>query len=427
MKVFVYCRQLELMGGIERVVLEQLRIFAAHGVELTLFVERPVRLMAHAVRVPVVVLPNDAEAREKLWRESFARSRPDMLIFHGVSHECAKSDITMAKKNGIPTIGVVHFAFPGNVALDGRGNSWRTFRENGADCTAFATVSRIDALWWRALGMRTFHVQNPFVHPKNVDLSRRPGEDGTTNLIWVGRQAEPKQPSAALAAFARVHAAEPKTRLTMIGGSAAGWGPYRKAAARLGCADAVEFISERPDLNAYWEKAHIHLLTSVVESFCLVWAEAKAAAIPTVMYELPYLELAEDPRGYVAVEQRNIEALANAVLALVRDPERRRILGEEAKESLAAFNDEAVWASWTRLFEGLKTDTEGWDVPKDLKTMVEQIYAAYAFRKEKHQWEEDMNSDFIRLTGRSMKGFARFLSGCVGGARRIKRLLSRRK
>lgn len=420
MKIAIFVQQLEFMGGVERVVLEQLRIFAAHGVELTLFVERPVRLMAHAVCVPVVVLSKDGATRGKLWQESFDRSRPDMLIFHGVSHECAKSDITMAKKNGIPTIGVVHFAFPGNVALDGRGNSWRTFRENGADCTAFATVSRIDALWWRALGMRAFHVQNPFVHPKNADLSRRPGEDGTTNLIWVGRQAEPKQPSAALAAFARVHAAEPKTRLTMIGGSAAGWKPFRKAAARLGCADAVEFISERPDLNAYWEKAHIHLLTSVVESFCLVWAEAKAAAIPTVMYELPYLELAEDPRGYVAVEQRNIEALADAVLALVRDPERRRIMGEEAKESLAAFNDEAVWTSWQRLFEGLKTDTEGWDVPKDLKTVVEQIYAAYAFRKEKHQWEENMEADFRKLTRWSLRPFARFLERCVEMARKIK-------
>lgn len=423
MKIFVFCQQLEFLGGIERVVIEQLRIFGEQHIDVTLLVDRPVVLMAGEVKAPIACLSAEESNRRDQLRTLLSEKRPEYIIFHGVSHQHAQSDIAIANESGVKSICVVHFAFPGNVALDGRGNSWKVFRENGAGCTAFATVSRIDSLWWRALGMRAFHVQNPFVKPKNADLSRRTGEDGTTNLIWVGRQAEQKQPSAALAAFARVYAVEPKTRLMMIGGSATGWDSYRAKAKRLGCLDAVEFISERPDLDECWAKADIHLLTSVCESFCLVWAEAKAAGIPTVMYELPYLELSEDPRGFIAVEQRNVAAFADAVLVLVRDKFRAKRMGDEAKLSLARFNDEAVWNSWKKLFESLGTEGSGREVPDDFKTVVTQIYSAYAFRKEKHQWEENMVEDFRKLTHCSMFHFARIMSKLVDWLRVAKRIL----
>lgn len=423
MRILIFVQQLNSMGGIERVVIEHLRLFREHGVAIKLLVEKPITTTRELVQENEIVLSLDTAKRKWQLEEIIKSFRPEAVIFHGTSHKLSSVDVSVVNSFAIPSICVVHFPFNSAMALESRYNGWVRFIGEVLDKCVLATVSRIDALWWRSLGCRAFHVQNPFVKPKNVDLSRRTVEDGTTNLIWVGRQAEQKQPSAALAAFARVHAVEPKTRMMMIGGSDAGWKPYKDEAKRLGCLEAVQFISERPDINEYWAKADIHLLTSVVESFCLVWAEAKAAAIPTVMYELPYLELAEDHRGYIAVDQRNVTALADAMLTLVRNPERRRAMGLDAKASLDLFNDEAVWTSWKKLFDALKSDETGREVPEDFKTVVSQIYSAYAFRKEKHQWEENMEADFRRLTGGSLRPLARFLEHCVDVSRRLKYLV----
>lgn len=420
MRFAIFVQQLNSLGGIERVAIEQLRIFRSRGCEITLLTEQPIITTKGLVKeCPIVLCTTSAGAREKQLREVFLRTRPDLLILHGTAHKCSSVDTRVAEELGVPSVCVVHFPFNSNLALESEHNGWKLFIQQTRGKCCLATVSAVDALWWRALGCRAFHVQNPFVHPIGLDNVRRAEENGTTNIIWVGRQAEPKQPEAALMAFSRVHRLEPRTRLMMIGGTDKGWRFYKKLAKRLDCLDAVEFISERPDLNQYWRRADIHLLTSVVESFCLVWAEAKAASIPTVMYELPYLELAEDRRGYVAVEQHNVEALADALCDLVRNFARRQRMGIEAKASLENFNDEAVWESWRRLVDGLKGN-DGYEVDATLKTIVSQVYGAYSFRKDKHQWEENMERDFRKLFGCSLRSFASLLSNALRVLRRVK-------
>ena len=422
MKICIFCQQLEFMGGIERVVLEHLRIFAARGAQVSLLLEREPVLMRDFLRCPWKVLPLEPDARRAALAACFAEASPDVVIFHGISHSNGAVDAQTAAECGVKSVCVVHFAFNAAVSLEhGVGNSWKTFARNGAACTAFATVSAIDAKFWRALGKKAFHVQNPFVHPPADALSvRKRGESGTVNMIWVGRLVEPKQPEAALETFALVAKARPAARLTMVGGDPQGIKRMARAAKRLGIADKTEFVPERPDISGYWAKADIHLLTSICESFCLVWAEAKAAGMPTVMFELPYLELAADPRGYVAVAQKDVKALADAAIALIDDVGLRERMGREARESLAPFNDDAVWESWTRLFAGLDDPSDGTGADADFKTVVTQIYAAVCHDTETHRWPEEMEADWMRLTHCSMRPFARFLHSAVSAVRKIK-------
>ena len=423
MKIAIFCQQLEYMGGIERVVLEQLRIFGEHGAVVELLLDRQPELMCSKIECQWHVLGQERSKRKEQLETFLKVHRPDILILHGVSHAFGRQDAQVAADCGIKNVCVIHFPFVSNIALGGgEYNSWQEFHKNGEPCIAFATVSAIDAQFWRGLGKKAFHVQNPFVHPpKNVETIRRTGVDGAANLLWVGRLCEQKQPKSALAAFALAAKDCPNITLTMVGGDERGIRQMHKEAVKLGVAEKVEFVSERPDISEYWAKADIHLLTSICESFCLVWAEAKAAGIPTVMFELPYLELAEDKRGYVAVEQRNVQSLADAIVALVKDGKRRLALGAEARESLARFNDEAVWQSWCKLFDGLKDPNAGLEVDPDLAMIVRQMYFAVCHDKETHRWPEEMASDWQRVTRTSMRPFARILSKAVKGLTSIKR------
>jgi len=390
MKIAIYTHNINDLGGIERVVREQLRIFAAQGVECKLF--------------------GDEGGRTLL-----TKWKPDYCILHGVVQPKVADDIAACHELNIPVIAVCHFSFPSAMLLDGDEAANRNFLKYAKLCDMVAPVSEIDTLWWRALGCRAMHVQNPFVHPKHVETIRCGGEDDTTNLLWVGRNAEPKQPSAALAAFAHVVQSAPNVHLTMIGGSDTAWNGIRKRADQLGIGAKVTCLGQRDDINDLWDKADIHLLTSVTESFCLVLAEAKAKGIPTAMFEIPFLELVEGVKGLVTAPQGDVEALAAGIVELVKNPDKRRQLGREAFESIAPFNDEAVWQSWMRVFKALKTGEGGYEVDAALKTIVTQQHCAWNRFCEKNFWAVQMARDVAKLTGGivTMRVFARTVRRCV--------------
>lgn len=422
MRIAIFVQQLEYMGGIERVALEQLRIFAEHNVEVMLLLDRAPQLMLSQIKCQWSVLSHDKIERKNQLKKWLVDNNLQVLVFHGVSHEFGAYDAEAATEVGVKSVCVIHFPFVSNIALGGgEYNSWREFFEKGKSCTAFATVSAIDAVFWRALGKKSFHVQNPFVHPsKSVENCQRESKEGSINLLWVGRLCEQKQPQSALAAFALAEKVWPNITLTMVGGDIKGIKSLQKEARRLDVLEKVEFVAEQPDINDYWKRADIHLLTSICESFCLVWAEAKAAGIPTVMFEMPYLELAEDKRGYIAVEQRDVRALADAIIKLANDSELRLRMGCDAKESLTPFNDEAVWKSWVRVFEGINDSHAGLEVGANLKTIVSQSYAAVCYDKDVHRWPEEMAVDWQKLTRVSMRPIAKVLKSLLEVVQKIK-------
>ena len=95
-------------------------------------------------------------------------------------------------------------------------------------------------------------------------------------------------------------------------------------------------------------------------------------------------------------------------------------MGRDAKESLAPFNDEAVWQSWMRLFAGLDDPMAGTEVDQNLKTVVSQTYAAVCYDKEVHRWPEEMADDWYRITRTSMRCVANLLHHIVEFARKVK-------
>ena len=95
-------------------------------------------------------------------------------------------------------------------------------------------------------------------------------------------------------------------------------------------------------------------------------------------------------------------------------------MGKDAKESLSPFNDEAVWQSWVRVFEGVRDPNAGLEVDSNLQTIVSQMYMAVCYDKEVHRWPEEMVDNWQRLTRMSMRPIARGLECLVDTIRKIK-------
>ncbi|MGC4944692.1 glycosyltransferase [Streptomyces sp. DT224] len=181
---------------------------------------------------------------------------------------------------------------------------------------------------------------------------------GPDTLVWVGRIEPAKDLAGLLRAFAEVRLAEPDARLRIIGAPAPGPAGAAYLARCRTLADelfpeedAVAFEEiggpEVPELARAYAAGGVVVLSSVVEGFPISLVEAMFCGRATVSTDVGAVVEVIGGTGLV-VPPRNPRALADACLALLRDPERRARLGAAARaralelfgveQNLAAFH-----------------------------------------------------------------------------------------
>ncbi|MFJ5834334.1 glycosyltransferase [Streptomyces sp. NPDC093089] len=211
------------------------------------------------------------------------------------------------------------------------------------------------------------------VHPgMAADRFAEIGEDEESGdpatLVWVGRVEPAKDLIALLHAFAEIRARQPDARLRIVAvperepgggayrahckGLAAQLFPDEAAGAHAVGENPVTFEElggpEAPTLEDTYASGAVVVLSSVVEGFPASLVEAMFCARATVSTDVGAVVEIIGGTGLV-VPPRNPRALADACLALLRDPERRHRLGAAARaralelftveQNLAAFRD----------------------------------------------------------------------------------------
>jgi glycosyltransferase involved in cell wall biosynthesis len=146
-------------------------------------------------------------------------------------------------------------------------------------------------------------------------------------VLAIGRLIEQKDHATLLRAFARVHAEVPQARLAILG-----WGSLedelRGLAAELRLADVVA-IPGRVEPRDWLARADVFAHTSRWEGFGIVLLEAMLSSLPVVATRASAVpEIVADGETGVLVEPGDSEAVARALVELLRDDERRRALGE---------------------------------------------------------------------------------------------------
>ncbi|HEY9370828.1 DUF3492 domain-containing protein, partial [Streptomyces sp.] len=165
-------------------------------------------------------------------------------------------------------------------------------------------------------------------------------------LVWVGRVEPAKDLIALLHAFAEVHREQPDARLRIVAvpvrepGADSYLAHCRALAAQLFPDEAADEYAvgdnpvsfeeiggpEAPSLADAYAGGAVVVLSSVVEGFPISLAEAMLCARATVSTDVGAVVEVIGGTGLV-VPPRNPRALADACLALLRDPERRHRLG----------------------------------------------------------------------------------------------------
>ncbi len=173
-------------------------------------------------------------------------------------------------------------------------------------------------------------------------------DDGMLNVLFVGRLEKRKGFKYLLRAFARVREQMPEARLLVVGA----YEREEKAAfvryARYHRIRFVKFIGYVPahELARYYHTAHLFCAPSTgFESFGIVLLEAMAAGVPVVASDIPgYNAVLTDGHEGLLVPPSDPPLLAEAIVALLNDPQRRRYMGEQGRKKAARYD----WSIVTR-------------------------------------------------------------------------------
>ncbi len=213
------------------------------------------------------------------------------------------------------------------------------------------------------------------VHPgMTADRFAEVGEDEESGdpatLVWVGRVEPAKDLIALLHAFAEIRARQPDARLRIVAvpvrdpgsdaylahckGLAAQLFPDEAAGAHAVGENPVTFEElggpEAPTLEDVHASGAVVVLSSVVEGFPASLVEAMFCARATVSTDVGAVVEIIGGTGLV-VPPRNPRALADACLALLRDPERRYRLGAAARaRALELFTVEQNLAAFRGIY-----------------------------------------------------------------------------
>jgi glycosyltransferase involved in cell wall biosynthesis len=161
--------------------------------------------------------------------------------------------------------------------------------------------------------------------------------DGAVNVLFVGRRAPNKGHRFLLDAFAAyVGHYQPRARLLLVGREDPALLAYgnqlRAQAQRLGIHNRVVFLqgATEPQLRAYYQAAHVFLVTSEHEGFCVPVIEAMALRVPIVAYGTTAVTATVGDAGLVWDEPDPF-LLAESIDCLVREPAVRARLAERGQ------------------------------------------------------------------------------------------------
>lgn len=197
----------------------------------------------------------------------------------------------------------------------------------GVDRSIFTSVNRVDGPPWR--------------------------------LIRVGSINPVKDYPTLLHAFAAVVQREPDVHLDVVGEDTLG-GTILRLATQLGVDARMTFHGplESVRVAQLYARAHVNLVSSRHESANVTVLEAACTGVPTVGTAVGYIADLH-PDGAVAVPVRRPLALADAIISLLHDPERRRRVGLHAREWALAHDADWTADAFDALYQRVRDLTNG--------------------------------------------------------------------
>lgn len=278
----------------------------------------------------------------------------DVLIYHGSTGDALNYLVPRLKGKKIMryhNITPPHYFHSYSAEAEKRcANGYREIRRIAGAFRAGVADSDYNRQDMRRLGFHCPIDVCPIVMPwsdyerePDREVAARYGNDGWTNLLFVGRIAPNKRQENVIRAFHHYHRAyNPKSRLFLVG-SAAGTERYldrlKAYVNSLGLGGRVIFPGQTsfPTILAYYQLADAFICMSEHEGFCVPVIEAMYFRVPIIA-----LRAAAVPetlgKGGLLLDSPDPETAAAAMDRVVRDGNLRQAIRKEQEKRIRDFD-----------------------------------------------------------------------------------------
>lgn len=351
-------------GGTEKVVSLLSACWLHMGYNVVLYTDQEINqldyeLPAEVKRIKLKHPCNQIKNKEDIYirvNELYNRIKEDkidVMIYHAWQEPHMIWDIMATKGAGIPFILYAHGVFATIYHyIDQNTFRWPQIYRL---CDRIVCLTKVSKEYYRQLGCNTTCVQNPI--DSRLDNVERASLDGQ-DILWIGRLSEEKRPMDALKVFERVSEIHKNAELFIVGDGSKYWAELlEKTIREKKWEDRVHLCGYQQDVDKYYKRAAVMMLTSDFEGYCLTLLESKAYGVPCVMYELPYLSLVEDRKGIECVEVGKIDAMAERISYLLSDKSYRKESGNMARESYVSNRNYDLEKQWKNIFENVEKES----------------------------------------------------------------------
>lgn len=400
-------------GGAERCASLLIEGFVKQGYRVTLFTVKPPSPQDYPLTdgVERIVIPPDTFIRMPALQKEIRKHEIDTAVMIEHIWELNLTDALFLKSLGVRVVQMEHNSFA-YIAYAGIPNfaHYRTPVYRVLD--AVTALSYVDETLWRDTGANACFMPNPLTFSPDLTV---PGKRDTHTMLFIGRLTADKGAWDAIKVLGAVKKEFPDTQLILAGAFADKRfeKELRALITALNLEDAVQLTGRLSDVTGAYQQASVLIMPSLVEGYPMTLMEAKAFALPQVIYNMPYLAAAGEDKGCISVKKKDSQGMAEAICRLFRDPETLRTLGDTGKKSLKNYSSEIVFDRWQELFECLEngsfhsglfadhSDPEHYRIGKEeLRIGMEHAPQTSRFQEDQRivQWENRAQKNiFYRL------------------------------
>lgn len=303
-------------------------------------------------------LTKETGSRLSAFASVLSESKVDVLLYNDWFGDFLVWDVILCAILNIKVVLNIHGVFSHFLDVsNGTFASWNDGRffalvpKVAALCDAVVGQTAVNKCFFKQFNPNTYEIKNTL--PKRYaqqEITNSKINADSSELLWVGRFDIFKHPEDAILILDKVAKTHPEVKLTFVGKS--GYETYEQEleslANSLNLTNHISFEGFQENVDKYYSHAGVLLLTSEVEGYCMVLAEACAHGLPIVAYDLPYLPFAKC-KGIEWVAQGDIQGAADQICSILSSTKKRM---EMASASLS-YTTQNSEDSWTEVLEDL--------------------------------------------------------------------------
>lgn len=289
-------------------------------------------------------------------RHKIRSCRPDIVL--GIM--TASSVYSVIAASGLaPRVIATEHAYPPSQKISSLWQRLRRFAYQRAD--AVVALTEQSAQWFRhhIPGCHAIAIANAVNWPlqDSPPIVMRAKPAGTCWLLAVGRLHEEKGFDKLIQAFTRIATETPNWELIILGEGS----ERQRLQAQIeeaGMQEIIHMPGRVGNLNQWYRAADLFVLSSRFEGLSNSLQEAMASGVAPVAFDCdsgPREVIRDGIDGVLVRPDQDVDALANALLDLMQNPEKRAQMAQAATEVRDRFSRRHITQQWNALFEQLRS------------------------------------------------------------------------